>query len=29
MSAVTASGMLPRIRRHAATAGSLPKGACP
>jgi hypothetical protein len=28
MSAVTASGMLPRIRRHAATAGSLPKGAC-
>ena len=28
MSAVTATGMLPRIRRKAATAGSLPKGAC-
>ena len=28
MSAVTAHAMLPRIRRNAATAGPLPKGAC-
>jgi hypothetical protein len=28
MSAVTATGMLLRIRRNAATASSLPKGAC-
>ena len=28
MSAATATGMLPRIRRKVATAGSLPKGAC-
>src|SRR3712207_4284433 len=28
MFAVTATGMLPRIRRNAATTGSLPKGAC-